>query len=390
MSTPRSKPISTKDGASAAKPAAKPKAKKPKGSAAPSVPLEAPTPQVSAELSEADAKKELDSLQQKYGVLVVNFNNQQAELKDCQISGHPLAGVEVNGSFLLMSGCKVRRCGQAGVLISAGGTGTIRDNHIGSNLGSGIECCSQEHSLTVEGNFIHGHAHGAGLLLRAGCHGTWIGNSLTGNQIGVDVADSEQSELRQHKINGNTRAGVRVQQGAGAAIIGCQIRGNGFGCVVKGGRRGERTIGDDSGAGVVVQDGGKARLDGNTVSGNAGVGVFAHAQACIELNGNVFRNNQGGDVSGRPSSSTVVSRLDIESADSRRAITPTIARGQRTPFDWTMSRTALSADDRTLADRTAEVRARYRAMSANHSQGQGPQGLELPEGIDASAICTVS
>jgi len=84
MSTPRSKPISTKDGASAAKPAAKPKAKKPKGSAAPSVPLEAPTPQVSAELSEADAKRELDSLQQKYGVLVVNFNNQQAELKDCQ------------------------------------------------------------------------------------------------------------------------------------------------------------------------------------------------------------------------------------------------------------------------------------------------------------------
>ncbi len=77
--------MASKDAAApAAKPAAKPKAKKPKGSAAPAVPMEAPKPQASADLSEADAKSSLDDLQQKYAALVVNFNNQQTELKNAQ------------------------------------------------------------------------------------------------------------------------------------------------------------------------------------------------------------------------------------------------------------------------------------------------------------------
>ena len=67
--------------AAAKKPAVK---KKPKGSAAPVSKLEAPKPIASSGLSEADAKKELDRLQHEYGALLVNFNNQQIELKNCQ------------------------------------------------------------------------------------------------------------------------------------------------------------------------------------------------------------------------------------------------------------------------------------------------------------------
>merc|ERR1719197_2263780 len=83
-STPRAKPMVAKD-KEGAKPAdKKPKAKKPKG-AAPTAPVSLGMPMNKpAELSEDAAKADLEAIQQKYGALVVNFNNQQAELAAAQ------------------------------------------------------------------------------------------------------------------------------------------------------------------------------------------------------------------------------------------------------------------------------------------------------------------
>jgi len=91
-STPRAKPMAKPDAPSprASKPTAaagdkKPKAKKPKASTAPTALMTLDKPVVAAkDLNEEAAKRELDELQQKYGSLIVNFNNQQAELKACQ------------------------------------------------------------------------------------------------------------------------------------------------------------------------------------------------------------------------------------------------------------------------------------------------------------------
>jgi len=91
-STPRAKPTAKPEAASpraSAKPAAagdkKPKAKKPKASSAPTAPMTMDKPVVQAkDLSEEVAKSELDELQQKYGALIVSFNNQQAELQQVQ------------------------------------------------------------------------------------------------------------------------------------------------------------------------------------------------------------------------------------------------------------------------------------------------------------------
>ena len=87
-STPRAKPTAKPDGpAPAAKPATgekKAKAKKPKG-AAPTAPIGLGMPMNKpADMSEEAAKADLESLQKKYGALVVNFNNQQAELASSQ------------------------------------------------------------------------------------------------------------------------------------------------------------------------------------------------------------------------------------------------------------------------------------------------------------------
>ena len=92
-STPRAKPMVAKEGASPrAAPAAKkdgaadkkPKAKKPKG-AATTAPISLGMPMNKPEsLSEEAAKQDLETLQKKYGALVVSFNNQQAELAQSQ------------------------------------------------------------------------------------------------------------------------------------------------------------------------------------------------------------------------------------------------------------------------------------------------------------------
>lgn len=90
-STPRAKPTTAKEGASPrAAPAAgaksdkKPKAKKPKG-AVPTAPVSLGMPMNKPdEMTEEAAKSDLTELQKKYGALVVNFNNQQAELAASQ------------------------------------------------------------------------------------------------------------------------------------------------------------------------------------------------------------------------------------------------------------------------------------------------------------------
>ena len=97
-STPRAKPMVAKESASPrAAPAAgksaaekKPKAKKPKGSV-PTVPMSLGMPMNKpADLTEEAAKSDLEALQKKYGALVVNFNNQQAELAAAQRQIHVL------------------------------------------------------------------------------------------------------------------------------------------------------------------------------------------------------------------------------------------------------------------------------------------------------------
>ena len=79
-----------------AAPAKKPKAKKPSAKAPPQAPsagaaqrpsrIADPTLVISniEQLSEVQAKAQLGELQKKYGALIVNFNNQQAELATSQ------------------------------------------------------------------------------------------------------------------------------------------------------------------------------------------------------------------------------------------------------------------------------------------------------------------
>lgn len=339
----------------------------------------------------------LDGKSRGVGVLV--RDGAAPTLSGGEVAGHAIAGIEVgDGAKPCIERVSVRRCGQAGVLLAARAAGTLRANKIEANLRCGIECASDAAGLLVEGNTISHHKAGVGILVRAGGGGLWLGNTVSGNAIGVEVEGAgAHPEMRKNKVHGNLRLGVRVAAGASAAFVDGSIRSNGHSCVVHkgggGGRRGvpKPLVGDSNGAGVVVLVGGVAKLEGNAISANAGAGVFADAHARLELSGNAFRSNQGDAVRARPSTSTTLAEADAKCSDVRRAVTPAIVRRQRVPFDWTVeggsAGNRVSADDKTLDDRVAEMRAQYRAMSSDKETSAANM---IPEGVDPSILCVVS
>ena len=77
--SPRASPAPKEGKSDKPKKAKKPKASPPLGPVSLGLPLSKPD-----ELTEAQAKQELTNLQKKYGALIVNFNNQQAELAASQ------------------------------------------------------------------------------------------------------------------------------------------------------------------------------------------------------------------------------------------------------------------------------------------------------------------
>ena len=304
------------------------------------------------------------------------------------IDGFPLAGVEIaDGACPDVCRNTVRHCGQSGILIASGGAGRISHNSISANLRHGIECCSSAAALAIEHNTISGHRCGAGVLVRAGGGGVFVRNVISGNMLGVELGVGARTELRANKIHANARAGLDVGPGARASLIENTVRANGNGRVVRGNsRRGERTHGDDAGAGIVVRPGGDVTLEANHISMNAGPGVFAHADARATLARNEFRGNRGSALAARPHSRTSV----LSSADARRPVTPAIVRRQRVPFDWTVGDNVGPAD-KSLEERAAEMRAEYLAMRGGDKESAAL--ALLPPGVNdqqTSAACAVS
>ena len=238
--------------------------------------------------------------------------------------------------------------------------------------------------LLLEGNTVSGHAKGVGLVVSTHGRGRWTENVVFRNGVGVEVSSGFGPELVRNKIHSNLRGGVQVLEGAAAAIVDCHLRSNGKDRVVSHEKRGTRTHGDDSGAGIVLHLGATATLIGNAISSSAGAGLFVHDDARAVLCGNTFHGNGGDAVTCRPRGETVLSDKDQRCTDRKRAITPAVVRRQRVPFDWTVRPDSVSADDKSLAERVAEMRREYEAQ-----RGDGSGLAMLPAGADASMVCSL-
>ena len=325
-------------------------------------------------------------LECRSGVGVLIHDGASGKLEGNEVSGHPLAGLEVGARATpLVAKNTISKCGGCGILIAAEGGGTISGNTVSDNKLQGIECCSNALGLVLEANSVSGHTRGGGVLIRAGGGGKWIGNTISGNAVGVEVGAESGPCLLRNKIHGNAREGVLLGEGSRASVIDCHVRNNGNGRLVGHERRGTRLHGDDAGAGIVVHAGAEATLRGNQISTSAGVGLFVHDDAKAVLTANKFHGNRGDAVAGRPRSSTELSEADIKCKDHQRAVTPAVVRRQRVPFDWTVG-SNVSADDKSLAERVAEMREQYEASGTSGGLMMLPDGTG---GADPSVVCTV-
>ena len=131
-----------------------------------------------------------------------------------------------------------------------------------------------------------------------------------------------------------------------------------------------------------MADSTQQRCESFTVAAVSSLGREARATLS---DGNVFRGNLGENLAARPNSSTVVDQADAKSVDPTRAVLPAIVRRQRVPFDWTVGAN-VAPDDKSLAERAAELREQYEAMRGDKMAS----GMAmLPPGADPSVACVV-
>eukprot|EP00964_Phaeocystis_antarctica_P077298 scaffold47941_cov54-Phaeocystis_antarctica.AAC.2 len=283
------------------------------------------------------------------GVGLLIHRRAHAVATDNDIGGHPIANVEVGeGSAPTLERNVLEGSRGVGLLLAPGAAGTYRRNTVRLNGRAGIECCSAElESLLLDSNDISQQRGGVGALLLQGGAGRWHDNRLAGNAVGMQLGRGAAPSVLRNNLCENRRTGLELRPGSAGRVRDCHIHNNGHGRTADGGRRGARTAGDDSGAGVVMRRASVTELVQNQIGLNAGAGVFADSLSEGQLSRNVLKGNCGAPISARPSSA---SRARGNVDGDRRPLEPTVVRRQRVPFDWTVGAN-VTAHDKTLQER---------------------------------------
>jgi len=323
------------------------------------------------------------------GVGLLIHRGAHAVATDNEIGSHPIANVEVgDGSAPTLERNLLESSHGVGLLLMPGAAGTYRRNTVRLNGRAGIECCSAElEGLLLDSNDISQQRGGVGALLLQGGAGRWHDNKLAGNAVGMQLGKGAAPSVLRNHLCENRRTGLELRPGSAGRVRDCRIHSNGHGRMADGGRRGARTAGDDSGAGVVMRRASATELVQNQIELNAGAGVFADSLSEGQLSRNVLKGNGGAALSARPSSATASrpnsARGNVDG--DRRPLEPTVVRRQRVPFDWTVGAN-VTAHDKTLQERVGEMHASYLAM-----RDDGPAGvmLQMPEGSGVSEVCCV-
>jgi parallel beta-helix repeat protein len=178
----------------------------------------------------------------------------------------------------------------AGLVVSAGGRGTITGNSI----------VAAEAALVVRGgadpSFGDNTIEGGGVVLAEGALGSLIGNRIVAaDATGIRVTTGASPRIEGNTIEGAKEAGIFVYDGGGGRIEDNTIAGSGLsGVVIAGGGAPEvvaNTIRASAEHGILVVEGGRARLEGNQIMANQGHGIALGAGSEVELADNRLEGN---------------------------------------------------------------------------------------------------
>ncbi len=179
-----------------------------------------------------------------------------------------------------------------GLLVTAGGRGTITGNSIVDAAGA---------SLVVRGgadpslgdNVIEG---GGGVVFAEGAAGSLVGNRLLATDAtAIRVTSGAHPRVIGNTIEGAKEAGIFVYDGGGGRFEDNTMAASGLsGMVIAGTGRPElvaNRIRDNAEHGILVLEGGSALVEGNEITANKGHGIALAVGSEVELNDNRLEDN---------------------------------------------------------------------------------------------------
>ncbi|MBI3961138.1 MAG: right-handed parallel beta-helix repeat-containing protein [Deinococcus sp.] len=254
------------------------------------------------------------------------------------VAGARLANNDLTGLFVsfgaqaeVRPGTEVSGNGDAGLFLQEMGSAvtvagaTITGNRFGLFAGFGAELTLGEETV------VEGSAE-AGVTVQDSATVRVSGAVLRDNgSDGLTVLSGSSANVQGNTITGNAQDGVNIEgEGTQAILVGNSITGNELGVLVAFGATGklrDNTISTNSGGGVLVKDAGtSAELRDNTIRNNGSSsgeadGVFVGRAARAVLGpGNIISGNQGDgvEVSGEGTLATITG--NSISANSGQAI----------------------------------------------------------------------
>ena len=211
------------------------------------------------------------------------------DLEGCEISSQSLACVAIHdGADPRLRRNRIHHGREQGVLVYNEALGTLEDNEIFENGGSGVEIRAGS-SPTLRDNRIYNGRSGGVFALDSG-EGVLEDNELFGNAFAaVEISTRADLILRRNRIHDST-SGIFVNDHGHGLLEDNDISNSSMaGVVVTGGgeavlRRNAVHHGRDSG--VLVADRGRAELTDNQVldNGGAGIAVTTGGDAVVRQN----------------------------------------------------------------------------------------------------------
>jgi parallel beta-helix repeat protein len=252
----------------------------------------------------------------------VDISQGRLDLEGCDITSAGLACVAIHeGADPRLRRNRIHDGKECGVFVYENGLGTLEDNEILANAGSGVEITSggnptlrrnrihdgkqcgvfiYDNGLgTLEGNEIFANAS-AGVHIKSGGNPTLRGNRIhNSKQCGVFVYENGLGTLEDNEISANALTGVQISSGGNPTLRRNRIHDGGQGGVfVYENGRGtleDNEISANASAGVQITSGGNPTLRRNRIHDSRQGGVFVHDKGRGTLEDNeIFANSRAG------------------------------------------------------------------------------------------------
>ena len=217
------------------------------------------------------------------------------EMDGCDIASATLSCVGVQGSEARLLRCTLHGGGQAGVIFSNAGRGTVEGCDIHSNHLVGVNVVGSS-DVTIRGNRIR-DGRDDGIRFSYQATGLVEDNEIFGNAgVGVSIIVGSSPVIRRNRIREGKGSGILIEDKSQGVISENEIFGNGLsGIQVRGASSptiSENHIHHNENSGLFIYAASGGLVDGNRVDHNGQCGMIVDEGAKPQVRGNYFIENE--------------------------------------------------------------------------------------------------